>query len=108
MVPKRTQSERKTKTCVAVLTSEESYGKALARGIAGESDKIIVKTACFGTLTCQERQRLTEELINNGYIVVRLNFSHGTLELVAILGEAAAGKIDTFSCSARESPASLP
>lgn len=58
------------KLAVAVLTSEESYGKALARGIAGESDKIIVKTACFGTITCQERQRLTEELINNGYIVV--------------------------------------
>lgn len=55
---------------VAVLTEEESYGKALARGITGESDKIKIKHICTGNMTEEQIQLTACNLIKEGYVIL--------------------------------------
>lgn len=58
------------KLAVAVLANEEGYGKALARGLANESERVRIRLESCKNLSPEEKRKTAEMLALEGYIVV--------------------------------------
>lgn len=55
---------------IAVLTDDESYGRALARGIAEESERVKVRALCTRNMPDDEFLSQAKELADGGYVLV--------------------------------------
>lgn len=59
-----------TGLAIAVLTEDENYGKALARGLAEESERVRVKAVCTKGMADGEFLSEAEKLSDEGSVLL--------------------------------------